>query len=705
MHDFLMPVIVLIAFLVGGVLGWLLVSGRSEANIAAAVARTEATGQAELVQFRERVRAGEATSQADQTLLAEWKRQAEALRNDLGCERDKTAKLTERASRVAPLEQEAMRLGDELRAAGMELLRVSNDAAQKGQAVASLTQQLAATEASSCLVVGKLDQVSATLTAVSERKAAFEEQTVRIPGLERDLATAAAALDRLDAQLTDLRESAGAETARLVAERGAHSLVRDELAQWKLAVESAEATVERLNTQLTDLRESNGGEIARLDAERQAHARVRGELERERSARETADGDVARLSGDLTELRTKLDAEREGAAEKLALLMSAKEALTDQFKSLASDILEEKSKRFAEQNQATLGQLLDPLRTQLTEFKGKVEEVYVQEGKDRSALSEQVRQLVGLNQALSQDARNLTLALKGSAKTQGNWGELVLERVLEASGLRKGHEYHVQESQQREDGTRAQADVVINLPEERRLVVDAKVSLVAYEAHITSETDEERAHAVRRHLDSVKTHIKGLSGKQYQTLYGLKSLDFVLMFIPIEPAFMMAVTHDNELFMDAWDRNVLLVSPSTLLFVVRTVAHLWRQEQQSRNSQDIAKRGAELYDRLVAFVEDLQAVGNRLSQAQTSFDGAFRKLTSNKGNVIRQAEMLRDLGVKPGKAMPSAVLDRSTAEDELGVVGQLAALVSSSGSLHLATSDGTQVAGVETERSLTGRAE
>jgi DNA recombination protein RmuC len=566
MNEFFMPGLVLFGVAVGAVLSWMISRGRVASQVDAAVAQADATLQGELAQLRERVRAADEARKADQGVFDALKRQADGWRNDLDQARDETAKLTERASRVPTLEGELSALSEQLRANGGEVLRLSGEAAQKGQAVASLTEQLHVLEAAQEELTVRVERTAAALGHANERKAALEEQAARLPGLERHLA-------------------------------------------------DAEQLTERLSTQLT-------------------------------------------------EMRTKLDAEREGAAEKLALLMQAREALTDQFKSLASDILEEKSKRFAEQNQATLGQLLDPLKTQLTEFKGKVEEVYVQ------------------------DAKNLTLALKGSAKTQGNWGELVLERVLEASGLRKGHEYHVQESQQREDGSRAQADVVINLPEERRLVVDAKVSLVAYEAHITAETDDERAGAVRRHLDSVKTHIKGLSSKQYQTLYGLKSLDFVLMFIPIEPAFMMAVTHDNELFMDAWDKNVLLVSPSTLLFVVRTVAHLWRQEQQSRNSQDIAKRGAELYDRLVGFVEDLQQVGNRLGQAQTSYDNAFRKLTSNKGNVIRQAEMLRDLGVKPGKALPATLVDRSTAEDDMILVADLAALAASN-TPHLPAHDGS----------------
>ncbi len=363
------------------------------------------------------------------------------------------------------------------------------------------------------------------------------------------------------------------------------------------------------------------------------------------------------LNTQIATLTTQLTQERSQNAEKIALLQSARDELTHQFKNLANDILEEKSKRFSEQNQQSLGQLLEPLKTRLQEFQGKVEQVYVQEGKDRSALAEQVRQLMELNKTVSQEANNLTKALKGSNKTQGNWGELILERVLETAGLRKGEEYDVQESHTTGDGKRLQPDVVLHLAEDRHLVIDAKATLVAYEDYANAEDEKHREAALKRHLDAVRTHIKGLSDKNYQDLYGLKSLDFVLMFIPIEPAFMLAVTHDRELFMDAWNKNVLLVSPSTLLFVVRTVASLWRQEAQNRNAQDIAKRGAELYDKLAGFVEDMESLGNRLSQAQKDYDGAINKLSTGKGNVIRQAEMLKKLGVKPNKSLPAGIVD------------------------------------------------
>ncbi len=377
-----------------------------------------------------------------------------------------------------------------------------------------------------------------------------------------------------------------------------------------------------------------------------------------------AEQQVNMLNAQIATLSTQLQQERQQSTEKLALLQSARDELSSQFKNLANDILEEKSKRFSEQNQQSLGQLLEPLKTRLQEFQGKVEQVYVQEGKDRSALAEQVRQLMELNKTVSQEANNLTKALKGSNKTQGNWGELILERVLETAGLRKGEEFDVQESHTTGDGRRLQPDVVLHLPEDRHLVIDAKATLVAYEDYANTEDDKHREAALKRHLDAVRAHIKGLSDKNYQDLYGLKSLDFVLMFIPIEPAFMLAVTHDRELFMDAWNKNVLLVSPSTLLFVVRTVASLWRQEAQNRNAQDIAKRGAELYDKLAGFVEDMESLGNRLSQAQKDYDGAINKLSTGRGNLIRQAEMLKKLGVKPNKALPTPMVEQANELNE-----------------------------------------
>jgi DNA recombination protein RmuC len=274
-------------------------------------------------------------------------------------------------------------------------------------------------------------------------------------------------------------------------------------------------------------------------------------------------------------------------------------------------------------------------------------------------LQEQVKQLAQLNQQLSQDANNLTRALKGSVKTQGTWGELILERVLEAAGLRKGEEYEVQVRYQNENGGVGQPDVVIHLPESRNLVVDSKVSLNAYEEFANAEDESTRADALKRHLQSVRSHLSGLAKRNYHSLYDLPSLDFVVMFIPIEPAYAVAMSNDANLWQEAWQKNVLLVGPTALLFVVRTVANLWRQEQQNRNVQEIVNRGATLYDKLSAFVADLDSIGNRLRQAQQSYDDAYKKLSTGQGNLVRQAEMLVELGVKPKTRLPQGLVERA----------------------------------------------
>ena len=273
-----------------------------------------------------------------------------------------------------------------------------------------------------------------------------------------------------------------------------------------------------------------------------------------------------------------------------------------------------------------------------------------------------------LNGKISEDAINLTQALKGNNKTQGIWGEMVLETVLESSGLRRGEEYQVQNSFEREEGGLHRPDVIIHLPEQRHMIVDAKMSLVAYERYVSATNDEERAESLKQHLVSVRAHIKGLSDKNYQTLTGLKAPDFVMLFIAVEPAFMLAFSHDQSLFNDALAKNVLLVSPSTLLANLRTIAYIWRQEQQNRNAQEIAQQCAKLYDKFVGFVEDLDDVGRKLGQTQKSFDDAKSKLSTGRGNLIRQAEQVKNLGVKPTKNLPAQLLDDGGEHGEISKI-------------------------------------
>lgn len=488
------------------------------------------------------------------------------------------------------------------------------------------------------------------LSTVLIEGASLQERS-RLMGLDCDNLNASVAAGATEIRrLHDALDLSRDESAKLL-ERSSR------LADLERKYEEIEASLGVNATAATSLKES----LARLEAELAAEKSISLErftdLQQERIVRQRAEVDAAEKTTNIAELNTRLDLQERQSIDKLELLGRAEAELSARFKNLANEILEEKSKRFVEQNQSNLSQLLGPLGIKISEFQAKVEDVYVKESKDRTALGEQVRQLLSLNHALSQDAKNLTLALKGSNKAQGNWGELVLERILEDAGLRKGFEYDAQQSHVGDDGERSLPDVVIHLPEGRHLVIDSKVSLIAYEQYVSLEDEEQKRDALKRHVESVRTHIKGLSEKNYQRLHGLDSLDFVLMFLPIESAYVAAASNDAEMLMDAFKRNVLLVSPFTLLFVVRIVAQLWRQEAQSRNAQQIASRGAELYDRLVAFVTDLEKVGDRLRLAQESFTTARDKLSRNKGNVIRQAEMLRELGVKPTKGLPPSLLD------------------------------------------------
>lgn len=386
-------------------------------------------------------------------------------------------------------------------------------------------------------------------------------------------------------------------------------------------------------------------------------------LEQAAEMRDAAQADAKGLAERAAALRTALDAERRQSANSLRLIGEAREQLAVQFRALASEVLDEKSRSVGDRHREQLGQLLEPLQQRLAEFRGRVDEVYEREGKDRAALAEQVRHLMALNRQLSQDAIDLTRALKGQNKAQGTWGELILERVLVAAGLRRGHEFDLQVSMADEAGRRLQPDAVIRMPEERLLVVDAKVSLKAWEAHVNGDDEAARGEAMRRHVESMRAHLRGLGERGYERLHGTCSPDFVVMFVPIEAAFSAAVAHDESLWQEAWQRNVLIVGPASLLFVVRIVSQLWRQVQQDRNAQEIAARGGELYDRFVAFVADVEKLGDRLRQARESWDQAYSRLATGRGNLVRRAEQLRELGVKPSRAMRAETLERAPVDD------------------------------------------
>ena len=363
-------------------------------------------------------------------------------------------------------------------------------------------------------------------------------------------------------------------------------------------------------------------------------------------------------------LEAALDSERKQGLGRIESLNEAKEALTIQFKNLANDILDDKTRRFTEQNALSLDALLKPLQTKLTEFKEQVSTSYANESRERFALKSEIERLSALNVKMSDETRSLTQALKGDSKVQGNWGELVLESILESSGLRKGEEYLVQDGHTQVDGSRLQPDIVVRLPEGRHLVVDSKVSITAYARHAESADADTAQIELNAHIQSLRQHIQGLSSKNYSSLYGVGSVDFVLMFIPIEPAFLLALKTAPNLYQEALAKNIVLVCPSTLMATLRTVAHLWRQDHQNKNALEIARQCGALYDKFVGFVDDMEKLGQRIDQAQTSYHDAFSKLKTGKGNLIRTAEKVRELGVKPSKTLPSGLLDTTADADD-----------------------------------------
>lgn len=340
-------------------------------------------------------------------------------------------------------------------------------------------------------------------------------------------------------------------------------------------------------------------------------------------------------------------------------LNQIREKFSAEFKNLANEIFEEKSKKFTDQNKVQIHDLLKPLGEKIVDFEKKVEQTNKESIERNSALKEQIVGFKELNQKITKEAENLVKALKGDTKAQGNWGEFILESILEKSGLEKSREYFVQESLKDEDGNRYQPDVVVRLPDSKSVVVDSKVSLVAYERFANTDDRDEKETQIKAHLLSLRAHIKGLSEKEYQNLYGVEGLDFVLMFIPVEPAFSLAVQKDPELFNDAYAKNIVIVSPATLIATLRTIASIWKQEYQNRNAIEIAKEGGNLYDKFVSFVEDIKNVGRHMDQTQKAYQEATKKLYEGTGNLVKRAENMKKLGAKASKNMDPKLLERS----------------------------------------------
>ena len=408
----------------------------------------------------------------------------------------------------------------------------------------------------------------------------------------------------------------------------------------------------QLRTQLSEESNLRSGLQSQNEYIKQENEGLKGELKQNQT-------ELLKLNNELSTTREESKNLLSRMNEQKQELTQLKEQFTKEFENLANKIFEEKTQKFTDQNKTNLSEILTPLGEKIKDFEKKVNDVYVNESKDRASLKEQLNMLQSLNQQMSKETQNLTKALKGETKTQGNWGEFILESVLEKSGLVKDREYSIQQSFTTEEGKRYQPDVIINLPEGKTLIVDSKVSLVAYEKFWSSEEETEKTIALKEHLQSLRNHIKGLSDKNYQNLYEVKSLDFVILFVPIEPAFALAMQADPALFNEAFDKNIVIVSPSTLLVTLKTVASIWRFEYQNRNAIDIAKKAGDLHDKFVGFVDDLIGLGNKMRDSQKAYEGAMNKLSTGAGNIVKRTDELRKLGAKASKSLPQTLLDRA----------------------------------------------
>jgi DNA recombination protein RmuC len=381
------------------------------------------------------------------------------------------------------------------------------------------------------------------------------------------------------------------------------------------------------------------------------------ELDHERAKLSESNSSLAATEADYRNLQEKLQEQKQD-------LEFVQQKFTEQFKNLANDILEEKTQKFTEQNKTNIFELLKPLGEKITEFEKKVEDTHKDSISRNSALREQLENLQKLNVQMTREAENLTRALKGDSKTQGAWGEFILESILEKSGLEKDREYTIQESYTGEDGRRRRPDVIIRLPENRQVIIDSKVSLTAYDNFVNATSEEEKVGFLKAHIISIRQHLRGLSDKNYQSISD-RSLDFIIMFIPIEPAYILAIQSERNLYEDALDRRVIFVSPTLLIPSLQLIKNVWKTEYQNRNTLEIARHATALYDKFVGFTSDLIDIGNQIKKSQTAYEGAMNKLTTGNGNIVKSIERFKALGIKPTKNIDPRLVDRSTDQRDL----------------------------------------
>ena len=431
--------------------------------------------------------------------------------------------------------------------------------------------------------------------------------------------------------------------------------------------EDVQAQKQLIETQMQDLTQQMSQQSVlneKLNHAESTLVELKASIEEKESKLLLLQEELSKNKSDKVAIETRLHEERKSAQEKLVLLEDAKEKLGNQFKVLANQIFEEKGKALDEKNRSTLNEVLKPVREQMGDFRKRVDEIYVNDSKDRASLREQLQNLQDLNKQMNEEARNLTRALKGDKKMQGDWGELILETVLEQSGLRKGREYMTQGGFRDGDNRLRKPDVILNLPDDKHMIIDSKVSLVAYNEYMSAGENGAREVALKRHIQSIRDHIEELSAKDYPSLTGLNAPDFVFMFMPIEAAFMTAFQADEKLFSDAFARNIVVVTPTTLLATLRTVENIWRYERQNENARKIADKAGAVYDKLRGFLEDFEKIGSQLATVQKTYEDGRNKLTQGRGNLIRQAEGFVELGVKVKKQLPKPLIHEAHVDKE-----------------------------------------
>ncbi|PHS58475.1 MAG: recombinase RmuC [Sulfurimonas sp.] len=498
----------------------------------------------------------------------------------------------------------------------------------------------------------KLTQLDTSLEKIKDFEILINEKQTELSNIKEDSSICRTSLDEQKERYNDFKITSDKRVDELKEEQ---KQLKIQVSKYNDEIKNDKSLISELETKVIEEKKST----EKFSTEKEKYiSELKQSLKTLEADKKELQTQVNQDKATVSQLQTQLEEQNKAMQEKVKYLQDSEVKLKTEFENLANKIFDSNSKKFKEQSQESLGLILNPMKQQLTDFKKKVEDVYDKEAKDRSALSAELKMLKELNQKMTTEATNLTNALKGDSKKQGKWGEMVLENVLESSGLREGHEYKREVSLRDDEDKLFRPDVIVYLPDNRHIIIDAKTSLTAYSEYIASDDEADKQGYIKSHIKSVKDHIKGLSNKKYEDLKNINSLDFIFMFVPIESALLLALEHDVNLYDEAFKQKIILVSPTTLLVALRAVENIWRYERQAQSIADVYKRAEELYKKFNGFVEDLKKVGKGLETANKSYSDAFDKLSVGNGNLVRQVTMLKKVSsIKPKKELDSALVD------------------------------------------------